>query len=215
MFTFFRRSGTILVLLAATGLMALLSLGLIIWLLLGTEFAPIQRLICTHNLTTSCVIQEAEAKAAKAIAEADVMVQNARKEVATMEAEIAARQADLENLEREKAALREIRDRLERIENASESYVIFTEDRGGVYPVITGWRYASLLEPNRLTAGWCYFDVKLHNSSDKRTIYLTKFDDSHDLIPEPVSDATLTELGLSSIGLESLRARCVWPEGVS
>jgi uncharacterized protein YhaN len=195
--------------------MAILSLGLIIWLLLGTEFAPLQKLICDHDLTATCLIEEAEAKAAKAIAEADVMVQNARKEVAAMEAEIAARQADLENLEREKAALREIRDRLERIENASESYVIFTEDHGGVYPVITGWRYASLLEPNRLTAGWCYFDVKLHNSSDKRTIYLAKFDSSHDLKPDPVSQETLTELGLSPGGLDSLRARCVWPEGVS
>lgn len=152
-------------LLAATGLMATLAVRLIIWLLLGTEFAPIQRLICKHNLTTSCVIQEAEARAAKAIA-------HAHRQVAAARAEQDAIRADLAELEQRKAELQELHDRLNQIERKASDYAVFHKDRGGRYEVTTGHGYTSLLKANQLSEAWCYLIVGRGN--DIRTVFLAR-----------------------------------------
>jgi hypothetical protein len=206
MITFFRRSGAILVLLAATGRMAILSLGLIIWLLLGTEFAPIQRLICKHDLTTSCVIQEAEAKAAKAIAEAD-------RHVATARAEQEAIRAELAELERRKAELQELHDRLNKIERKASDYAVFHKDRGGRFEVTTGHGYTSLLKANQLSEAWCYLTVGRGN--DIRTVFLARYTRIRGLKEDSVPASVMQETGLDEATLASHRARCHWPEGVS
>jgi len=201
---FIRQSLGFVLLLAGLVLTASLVLFLILWSLLGTDVPAIQRLLCKHDLTEACAIEAAEAEAAAVRAEMEDLLAQMRK-----------KEAEFQDLGRRRAELQELYDRLERLENATESYVIFSHDRGGVYPVVTGWQYASLLEPNRLTKGWCYFDVVQGSDNDKRTVYLAEFGSGLRLTANPVNSSTLRDLGLSETGLSSLRARCKWPEGVS
>lgn len=206
MLTFFRRTLSLALLTAGLSLMTALSLGLILWMLLGSDVPVFQRGLCALNLTTECVIKDAEARAKAAQDEADRIV-------AAAQAKIQAKEAELAALETERAALQALRNRLEKIEHAASNYSIFHHHRRGRYTVVTGHGYKSLLEPNQLNDAWCYIDIGDTSGNARRTIYIARYSKRRGVYSETVPQKVLDELGIDPEALAGFLARCSWPEG--
>ncbi|WP_238365450.1 hypothetical protein [Mesobacterium pallidum] len=214
---FVQRGLNFLLLSLGLTLMATLSLALIIWMLLGTEVPAIERIACTYNLTTSCVIAKAEAEAERSRDAAADRVRRAQAEAARIRAEaearVQAKEAELAKLERRKAELQALHERLARIERRASDYAVFHKNKTGRYEVVTGHGYDSLLHDNRLVEAWCY--MVLGRGNDLRTIYLARYSKIRGLKEESIPETVLREPGIDREVIAAHRARCIWPEGLS
>ena len=126
--------------------------------------------------------------------------------------ELASERRRLAEMQTRLGQLQAVYDRLARLEHASESFAIFYTDHSGQYPVTTGHRYASLIEPGTFVAGWCYIDLPGPGSVSVN-FYLARMDAGRTLMPEVVSDDALGRADLSRTEVVAARHRCQWPDG--
>lgn len=130
----FQRSLSFVLLVTGSALMLLLSLTLMFWLLIGTEFAPLERWLYEMEISSDCAIQNAEMPAEEARARAQQMIEA-----------VAAKEAELADLETKCAELQQLYDRLERIEITAREYAILHKAVHRGYEVVTEHGHTSLL----------------------------------------------------------------------
>ncbi len=197
--TYLQRGLSFVLLLAGLGLMLLLSLALIFWLLIGTDFAPLEQWLCEQNITTECVVKNAQAKVDAAQASAQ----------AAFEA-VAAKEAELADLETQRAELQGLHDRFEQIELRASSYSIFHEAWYRGYKIQTGHGYGSLLESEVARDAWCY--TTFGPGNDQNIVYLARFQRNEGITNEAFPEALLAEQRLSPQDVDAMRSKCIWPE---
>lgn len=181
---FFGRSVALGLLTGAIALVILMALGLIAYQLLG-DVSAIQKLTCRYGLSTQCLEDELEKK---------------RREMRALQ----LRMAELEALYK----------RLSKLDHASESFVVFYTNRGGSHTVTSGHRYASLIEPGRFKAGWCYIDLP-NAGGISRNFYIARMGSSGDVSPNHIGDESLSNAGLTRHDVSEALTRCRWPDATS
>lgn len=130
------------------------------------------------------------------------------------ERELEQKRREALELERRSAELEALYERLAQLEHSGSSYVIFHSQTVAGYEVTTGHAYASLIEPDRLTSGWCYTSGTDHAGVTTR-LNLASFETDMRLeIAAPSNDA-LASFGVSHPEFSRLVLGCQWPEGVA
>lgn len=109
--------------------------------------------------------------------------------------------------------LQAIYDRLEKLDFASESFVVFYKDRLGPHQVTTGHRYASLIEPGQFTKGWCYIDLS-DDGGVSRDMFVAYLDADGDIRIVEHDDDTLVAADVTRADLVNALNRCHWPEAI-
>ncbi len=181
---FFGRSFALSFLATGIGLSLLIAVVLIVIQLFGGQII-IDRIACLFELTENCVQEELQLERER-----------------------------LELLRLRNTKLEALYERLARLDHASESFVLFYHDRTGQHEVVTGHRYASLIDPTTLTGGWCYLNLPGRAGLSNR-VFVTRMDDDMRLIPEPLDDSVLAEVSLTRGDVADAVGRCKWPGGAS
>ena len=102
-------------------------------------------------------------------------------------------------------------ERLSRLEFASESFVIFYENKDGEMTVTTGHRYASLIEPGKFVKGWCYIELP-SPAGTSRNFFIANMNSDASVTPSHITETALKHAGLSRADVVAARERCTWPE---
>lgn len=178
-------------LMGAAALTTALAIALIAVQLIGEE-ALVERVACHIGLSDKCVRDQLE--------ESQQELERQRREGARLRGRIAEMEAVL--------------GRLSALDHAASSYVIFYRDTAGRFDVVTGHQYASLLDPETLTAGWCYIDVD-RGSALRGSLYISRFDADLALRNDSVSAEDRRAANLPRGAIDEARSRCTWPDGVS
>lgn len=178
--------------------LAFLAVGIVLTFTIATGLILIQLLggqdviddaMCRLELSTECVREE---------------LAQERERLAAEEARLAGVQARLQELEAMYA-------RLAALDHASESFALFYTDRRGLHRVVTGHRYASLIDPGRLVEGWCYIDMPAPDGVTAR-LDLARMSGRGRITDESASDAALRAMGLTREEFDAARGRCQWPD---
>lgn len=179
---FFGRSVALSFLATGIGLSLLIAVGLIVIQLFGGQ-PFIERIACVLELSDDCLQEELEQER--------------------------NRLHLLRDRNRELEALYE---RLDRLDFASESFVVFYRDNSGPHEVVTGHRYASLIEPGTLTGGWCYVDLPTLAGLSNQ-VFVARMDADMVVTPEPLEDSALREVSMTRSDVAEAAGRCQWPGG--
>lgn len=127
--------------------------------------------------------------------------------------ELQEERRELREMRKRTAELEALHARLAALEHASSSYTLFSHDRNGSHQVSTGIRFASLLEPDQLVAGWCYIELGVRNGIDT-DLPIARFDDDLRVQRHDISAAALRQAGLDRDDITDALTRCAWPDVV-
>lgn len=179
----FSRSAGLALLLTGAVATFLIALFLILTQIIG-EQTVIQGIKCQIGLSEECLLKE-----------------------------LRAERAELEALRDRHQELEALYARLQAIDHAASSYVVFHEDHGFFSGTVhTGHRYASLIDPSTFTGGWCYLGLD-SNGSLARNFFLADMDAGLRITPRAHSEDDLRDAGLSERDVAKALKRCSWPEG--
>ena len=181
---FFGRTAALGLLLTGIALVSVIAIGLIIAQLIG-EQVVIDHISCRLGYSDTCLQKELDEERRKLI--------------------------DLQDRTMELEALYQ---RLQELGYASESFVVFYADETGDHKVTTAHQYASLIEPGRLTGGWCYIRLPL-SASINNDLYIAEMDGDAAVRPNNLPDESLARAGVTRDEIESYLSRCQWPAGAS
>jgi hypothetical protein len=101
------------------------------------------------------------------------------------------------------------------LDHAASSYVVFLERRVGSRSVQTGHTYASLLDPDTLIGGHCYFTKNNARSAGRLQYNLGTMNAAMRVANRNFRDAELRDAGISRAEIQALQDGCQWPEGAS
>lgn len=123
-----------------------------------------------------------------------------------------AERRELAKIRKETENMQEIFKKLEALDHASSSYVIFFEQDSGRNRISTGHRYVSLLDPNTIDSAWCnlYFP---NLSSISQHVTIAKMSSKFRVRYESLSARTMRKAGLDQAELQAALTLCTWPEG--
>ena len=176
---------------AAAALTTTLAIVLIAVQLIGEE-ELLNRVACHVGLSERCV----------------------REQLEDSQRELERQKRESERLRGEIAEMQKLFDRLADLDHAASSYVIFYHNGDGPREVVSGHRYASLLDPATLTAGWCYIRVD-QGTAIAGSLHIASFESDLKLQRKTVSARDRGIADLTEGEIEEAHTRCHWPEGVS
>ena len=123
--------------------------------------------------------------------------------------ELEEEKAKLAAVQERTKELEALYERLARLDYASESFVVFYNDRNGP-EVVTGHEYKSLIEPGQFSSGWCY--ISSRSGGLQRNLTLATMNAEHVLEQADLDAADASSIGLSLSAARAAANRCRWPE---